>query len=449
MQRRSEPSSVEAARLLLVSFAGAIAVGTALLVLPAASTGTPLRLIDALFTATSAVCVTGLTVVDTATRLTPYGQAVVLLLLQAGGLGIMTLSTFFSFLVARRVSVRGRELLEETLSGPLSKPSRLLLATMSFTFAAELVGALLLLLRFAPQYGMGQGLWLAVFHSVSAFCNAGFSLFSDSLMRYVGDPLVNGVVASLIILGGLGFLVVYDLAGLRRRSPLVRPSLHTRLVFRTTLALILAGTVLLLFFEAPATLRSLPWPQKLLASFFQSVTARTAGFNTLDIGSMSNASLLVLIALMFIGASPGSTGGGIKTTTFATVVCLVWDRLRGRTDLVMMNRRVSERLLTKAMTVFFLSLALVWMSTAALLAAEGWRSDPQHADFVRYLFEATSAFGTVGLSTGVTPGLSVLGKLILIVTMFVGRLGPVTLALTVTASEVQHFRYPEGEFLVG
>jgi trk system potassium uptake protein TrkH len=448
-RRRTEPSSVEAARLLAGSFALAILIGTALLLLPASSTGDPLRPVDALFTATSAVCVTGLTVVDTATRLTPFGQAVVLVLLQAGGLGIMTLTTFFAYLVAGRVSIRGRELLEETISGPLSGPGRLLRAAVGFTLGTEAIGTLVLWARFAPEFGVGRGLWLAGFHAVSAFCNAGFSLFSNSLKGFVEDPVVNLTVAAIIILGGIGFLVVYDISGSRSRKTPSRLSLHSRLVLRSTAALILGGMALLLLFDWHATLAPLSWPGKVLAAFFQSVTARTAGFNTVEIGAMSNASLFVLLALMFVGASPGSCGGGVKTTTFATVLLLVRDRLYGRRDVVVMNRRIPNRILNKALVVFFLSLGLVSLSTTALLVSEGWADEPQHADFLRYLFEAVSAFGTVGLSTGVTAGLSTVGKLILVFTMFVGRIGPATLALTVQTAEAEHFQYPEGEFLVG
>jgi trk system potassium uptake protein TrkH len=405
--------------------------------------------VDALFTATSAVCVTGLTVVDTATRLTPFGQAVVLVLLQAGGLGIMTLTTFFAYLVAGRVSIRGRELLEETISGPLSGPGRILRAAVGFTLGTEAIGTLILWARFAPEFGVGRGLWLAGFHAVSAFCNAGFSLFSNSLKGFVEDPVVNLTVAAIIILGGIGFLVVYDICGSRNRKTPSRLSLHSRLVLRSTAALILGGMALLLLFDWHATLAPLSWPGKVLAAFFQSVTARTAGFNTVEIGAMSNASLFVLLALMFVGASPGSCGGGVKTTTFATVLLLVRDRLYGRRDVVVMNRRIPNRILNKALVVFFLSLGLVSLSTTALLVSEGWAHEPQHADFLRYLFEAVSAFGTVGLSTGVTAGLSTVGKLILVFTMFVGRIGPATLALTVQTAEAEHLQYPEGEFLVG
>ncbi len=449
LRKRTDFGSVQAARLLLGGFAAAILVGTLFLKLPQASSAEPLGWLDALFTATSAVCVTGLIVVDTATRLSPFGQGVVLVLLQAGGLGIMTLTTFFAYLIAGRVSVRGRELVEETISGPFSSVGRLLLASVGCTLVTELAGAAILSARFAADYGAARSIWLGSFHAVSAFCNAGFSLFSDSLMRYQSDPVVNFTVMVLIVLGGLGFLVVYDATSLREKKGPRRISLHSRLVLRTTASLILTGAALILLFDWDTTLRAFSWPGKLMAALFQSVTARTAGFNTVEIGAMSNASLLLLIMLMFVGASPGSCGGGIKTTTFATVLALLRDRARNRTDVVIMNRRVRERILSKALTVFFLSMGLVLLATLALLVSESAGPAAERGDFVRYLFEATSAFGTVGLSTGVTPGLSNAGKLIVVATMFIGRLGPATLALTIGTAEVERFRYPEGEFLVG
>jgi len=447
--RKVAPSSITAARLLAASFATAIAAGTVLLHLPLASTAAPLTWVDALFTATSATCVTGLIVVDTATRLSGFGQTVVLVLLQIGGLGIMTLTTMFAYFIGGRVSIRGRELIEETLTGPFSSMRDVLRAVLFFTVLAEGLGTLLLASHFAQRFPLKQAIWLGTFHAISAFCNAGFSLFSDSLMHYAADPFVNLVVMTLIVTGGLGFLVVYDLAGYALRPEVKRLSFHTRLVLRTTFWLVLVGTVLLFVAEIGNILSGKSVAEMVLVPLFQSVTARTAGFNTVDIASLTNASLLVLIVLMFIGASPGSCGGGIKTTTFATITAVVSAHYRNHPDVVLMQRRVRRAIVSKALIVFFFAAGLVLAVTFLLLTFESRGSGVSSSDFVRYLFEAVSAFGTVGLSTGVTPTLTVLGKLLITLTMFVGRLGPVTAALIIGTGEPEPFRYPEEHYLVG
>ncbi|MBU1036055.1 TrkH family potassium uptake protein, partial [bacterium] len=411
-------------QVLLFGFLTVIIIGAILLNIPAASsTGNSVGFINALFTATSATCVTGLIVLDTGKDFSTFGQLVILILLQCGGLGIMTMSTMFAFLAGKRISLRQRLIMQESLNqfsiGGLVRLAKYILI---FTAVIEIVGAVILFFCWQRIYSPLQALYLAVFHSISAFCNAGFSLFSDSIMRYKGDLIINLTFMILIILGGIGFLVLLELFQYGKNGTL---SLHAKLALKISFILILIGFTIIFFIESnnPSTLRDLNFPEKIYGSIFQSVTARTAGFNTIHIGSMQNATLFLIIILMFIGASPSSTGGGIKTTTFGLLILYVWSSLKGKEEIQILKRRISQDIIPKVLTVITLSLGLVITMTILLSYVE-------RENFIKVLFEVVSAFGTVGLSTGITSSLSIAGKIIIIITMFTGRIGPLGLALS-------------------
>ena len=421
-----------------------IAIGTILLNLPvASSTGNSIGFINALFTATSATCVTGLIVLDTGKDFSTFGQLVILILLQCGGLGIMTMSTMFAFLVGKRISLRHRLIMQESLNqfsiGGLVRLAKYILI---FTAVIEIAGATILFFCWQRIYSPLQALYLAVFHSISAFCNAGFSLFSDSIMRYKGDLVINLTFIILIILGGIGFLVLLELFQYGKNGTL---SLHAKLALKISLILILIGFIIIFFVESnnPSTLGNLSFSEKIYGSIFQSVTSRTAGFNTIHIGSMLNPTLFLIIILMFIGASPGSTGGGVKTTTFGLLILYVWSSLKGKEEIQIFKRRISQDIIPKVLTVITLSLGLVITTTILLSYVEG-------EDFIKVLFEVVSAFGTVGLSTGITSSLSIAGKIIIIITMFTGRIGPLGLALSlIQKREPEMIKYPEEKIMVG
>jgi trk system potassium uptake protein TrkH len=441
-------------RVPVIGFLFLIGAGTLLLCLPFSAAGARLHLLDALFTATSACCVTGLTVVDTGSYFSGWGQGTILLLIQIGGIGYMTLSTMAIMMLGRRPSLATRLALQDnfTHSGQFS-PATIVRHVVVFTLVIEAAGAALLFLRFLPRFGAGRALWLAGFHAVSAFCNAGFGLFSDSLSRFQDDWLVNATIMTLIVLGGLGFLV---LAELRIRFPLNRRgwsrlSLHTRLVLTVSCGLIVAGTVVLLGFEWQNTMAPLSLHGRLLAAAFHAISARTAGFNSLPVGAMANETLFFLILLMFIGASPGSCGGGIKTTTFATLFALGSTRLRGRDRPAIFKRSIPALSLNRAVALALLSIVVVSTALFMLLITE--LGDASHlqsrGSFLELMFETVSAFGTVGLSTGLTPSLSPWGKLILTVVMFIGRLGPLVVALAFSRRDTAQFHYAEENIMIG
>ena len=431
--------------------------GTVLLSLPVAQAGEPVSLLDALFTSTSAVCVTGLTVVDTGTRFSPFGQAVVLALIQVGGLGLMTFAVFVGVVLGRKVAFTDRMVIQDSMHHtPTAGVRRLVRYVLAFTLAVEAAGAALLWVRFRGQFPAGEAVWQSVFHSVSAFCNAGFGLLPDNLVRYRGDPLVNLAITGLIVVGGLGFLVNMELWDLVRarlrggRAPLL--TLHARLVLVVSAALLGVGMVAFLLLEWENVLRGMPLGERLLASWFQSVTPRTAGFNTIDYGQVSSDTLFFTIFLMFVGASPGSTGGGIKTTTFGLLVALVVARWRGRGRATLFHRTIPHAVMDRALTIALLAWVLVSLAVGLLVFTEthGRPFAVAEPRFLALMFEAVSAFGTVGLSTGITPSLSASGKLVLAALMFVGRVGPLTLVLAVgPRQERGRFRYAEENVMVG
>ena len=444
-------------QLVVVSFAAIILLGSLLLAQPMAVNGEPLKFIDALFTSASAVCVTGLVVVDTGSRFTLAGQWIILTLIQLGGLGIMTFSVVFILLLGRKLAFREKILISDTFSHlPIDNVASLVKEIFVFTFAIEGVGALLLFCRWLPEYPWPHALYLAIFHAISAFCNAGFSPLRDSLMGYRGDILVNITVMLLIIAGGLGFLVIMELRYYlihRMNRNRIFLSLHTKLVLTVTLLLIFGGMGLIYFTEQFHTLRQVPVGEGLLAAAFQSVTARTAGFNTLDIGSFGNSSLLIVICLMFIGASPGSCGGGVKTTALGVFAMMMWARISGREHVSLYGRTLPRNTIFNAFSIitaaglililFLLILSISEASTPIPLAVERGR-------FLNLLFEEVSAFATVGLSTGITSSLSGFGKCMIVMLMFIGRVGPLTAVLLFTRPQSKgDFQYAEEQVMIG
>ena len=436
---------VSAPQMMVLSFAAAIALGTVLLCLPWATSGHgSTGFLDALFTATSAVCVTGLVVVDTGTHFSTFGQIVILLLFQAGGLGIMTFSVLAVVMAGGRVSYRFRMALKESLNRlNVRSVMEVALAIMVLAFVVESAGFLLLWARWGPDMGWGRAAWQALFHSVSGFCNAGFSLNANSLMAWRDDLFVNVVMCLLIIVGGIGFTVIFEV--LERKS-LRGLTLHSRMALITTAALIAVGAVLIMVFETfkpPYSFEHYGFYDRAITAVFQSVTARTAGFNTVDIGAMSDASVFMLILLMFVGGSPGGTAGGMKTTTFAALLAAGAAIVRGERDVRVFNRRLGHELLLRAFTIALLSMAIVATVTLAMTAIEG-----RH--LMHLLFEVTSAFGTVGLSTGITPDLVPVEKVLIVFTMFVGRLGPLTMAMALGQSiQKKQYRLPPEEIVIG
>jgi trk system potassium uptake protein TrkH len=454
-EKFSRTSKINPPTIVALSFLIAIALGTILLSLPIATHARRFALVDALFTATSATCVTGLIVVDTGRYFTLFGQLVILFLIQIGGLGIMTFSTFFTILLGKKMSMKDKLVMQDALDYfELGSIGRLINRILLVTFSIELLGALPLFLRWRLSLGPWRAAYYALFHSVSAFCNAGFSLFSAGMMPYQSDMVINLGMISLIVLGGLGFVVLLDAARfflLKLRKARSRLLLQTKVVLATSLSLILIGTILLWLLEQNNTLRSLSGRDKLLASLFQAVTCRTAGFNTLPIGALTTASLVILIILMFIGASPGSTGGGIKTTTFAIFMATLHSLIYGHEEVHLFRRTIPRKNIHKAAAIIGLSVLAVTVATITLIVSE--KSQPfgvQPGYPVRIFFEIISAFGTVGLSTGITPQLSTTGRLLTTLIMFIGRIGPLTLALAIgRIKPPPAYKYPEGRIMVG
>lgn len=431
---------------LMLSFAGVIISGTVLLMLPAASVkGQVTHFIDALFTATSATCVTGLVVVDTGSYFTLFGQIVVLLLIQIGGLGIMTISTAFALILGQRLTLKLENVMQSVVGDhKVVSVFKLLKSIVMVTIIIEAIGAMFLFISFSRDYAISKAIYYAVFHSVSAFCNAGFALWSDGLVRYVDSPIVNFSITGLIILGGLGFTVIIDVyRNLFVFEKIKKLTLHTKIVLFTTGCLLLAGFVALFVTEYHSSMEGFSFTRRLLSSWFQSVTTRTAGFNTVDIGKFSSASVLVTIVLMFIGASPGSTGGGIKTTTFTVLVLSVVSMLRGKRDLTIFNRKIPSDNARESTSLLILSGSIVLAVVFVMMLIEPFA-------FERILFEAISAFGTVGLSMGITPELSYHGKALITLLMYIGRIGPLTLIYALSMSKKQpNINFAEEKIAIG
>lgn len=445
-----------APQLTILGFLSLIIIGTFLLKLPISSNETPLSLIDALFTSTSAICVTGLIVVDTSTQFSGFGQFVILLLIQIGGYGILTISSYILLLMRKKITMH----LSEGMSGSFLQLQNfdlktLLKTTLFLVFGSELVITIFLFSRLIFDFSFGKALWIAVFHSVSSFCNAGFSLFPDSIVRYADDPMINITLMISIIAGGLGFFVLIDLINFFRRSEKkIRRSLtfHSKIVLSVTSILVVGGAVLFFLIEYKHNLSNLNIFQSILRSFFQSVTTRTAGFNSMDFQHLSNASLFLLMMFMFIGGAPGSMAGGVKVTTFGILGIIVLSRLRGKSGPELFGRTISRENLEKAVSLILLSLGLIAFLTLILLLTElgGIGHTESRGMFLEILFEAFSAFGTVGLSTGITSQLSDAGRVIITMLMFIGRLGPLTLAFALDRKKTRSsIRLPEERIMIG
>jgi trk system potassium uptake protein TrkH len=443
------------ARTAIVGFALLIFTGTILLMLPAASTGKAVGYVDALFTSTSAVCVTGLTVVDTGSTFSLFGQFVIMILIQIGGLGIMTMSTLFIMLAGRRPGLAGQIVVQDAFTHSRERNILSILKDVFlFTGVIEGVGIVIMFFIFLPENSVQRALFLSIFHSISAFCNAGFSVFSDSFVKYRENWALNLVICFLIISGGIGFLVLSELKRkfFVKHRALARLSLHSKIVLSTTLILIVSGMVFIIGMEWRNTLAPLSISGRFLAAFFQSVTARTAGFNTLPIGNMANETLFLLILLMFIGASPGSCGGGIKTTSLATLAVLGLSRFQGSDRPLLFKRTISATSVGKAVSVVLLSAIVICLGIMLLLITEvGHVPHSQSRGlFLELYFEVVSAFGTVGLSTGITGSLAKMGKVVLSMVMFVGRLGPLVVGVAVSRdTAAARYYYAEESIMVG
>lgn len=420
------------AQTVLYGFAILIFAGTTLLMLPISRVGAgSASFIESLFTAVSAACVTGLTVVDTPVYWTGFGQAVILALIQIGGFGVMTFASVIGLAVMRRLSLRSRiTAAAEIKNVGIDDVRSLVLGIVRISLAVEGVVAVILTAQFTVTYGrpFGEAVWLGVFHSVSSFNNAGFALFSNNLMDYASDPIICLPICAAIILGGLGFPVIVQLRKYLRQP--IKWTMNTRLVLAGTLALIPAGWVYFVVLEwnNPGTLGPMDWPAKLLAGFFQSVQTRTAGFNSVDIGQLDSATLVGMDLLMFIGGGPAGTAGGIKITTFAVLFFVILTEVRGESSVNVFGKRLSRAVHRQAITVALLAVAVIGASTVGLMLLTDFSLDV-------LLFESISAFATVGLSTGITASLPIPGQVVLILLMFIGRLGPMTFASAIALRE--------------
>jgi trk system potassium uptake protein len=434
-----------APQLFVSSFLLLIVFGTlGLRLLPGMTTGQTITWIDALFTATSAVCVTGLTVVDTATFFTPAGHAFILLLIQLGGLGMVSFSTIIILALGRKLSLRTESVTSSLADvAPHIDYRHLARSILLFTFTFELLGAMLLLFAWTPRLGFVRSIWPAVFHSISAFCNAGFSTFPDSLMSFDADGFTLITIMLLIVVGGIGFLTIEELyvRGASRRvwqrrstDELVpRLSLHSRLALGTTAVLIIGGGIFFTATEWNLSFAGMPNGAKLLNALFMSVTARTAGFNAIDYGQASDAASFGTILLMFIGGSPGSTAGGVKTTTFAVIGLLALARYRGDLRTSVFGRTIPDETIQRAVGLFVIAFGLITVAIFVLTTTEiGAVSHPfTQGKFLALMFEATSAFNTVGLTMGVTPELTTPGRIVCVLLMYLGRVGPLTFAAAI------------------
>ena len=445
-------------QVLVLGFMGLILVGSLLLTLPAASAdGHAAPYLDSLFTATSAVCVTGLVVRDTATEWSTLGHLIIICMIQIGGLGFMTMATVILMVMGRKIRLRDRLIIQEALNEfSLKGLVALIQKIVILTFTIEFLGAAILSTRFIPEFGFAKGLAYSFFHSISAFCNAGFDLMGSSFgpfssfTAYTSDIVVNFTLIGLIVIGGLGFTVLLDIA---REKGFHKLSLHSKVVLFITVTLLISGFIFFLFAEYnnPETLGKLDFGSKLLASLFQSVTSRTAGFNTISQGGLTTPSKLMTIILMFIGASPAGTGGGIKTTTFAVIILMVVTVIKGRNEITLYGRRVSRATAYKALAISMIAFAIVIIFTMVLSIAEQGNACGL-SSFDNIIFEATSAFATVGLSSGITPYISPVSRIFMIITMFIGRVGPLTMTLAFAnrlRNTTVKYSFPEGKIMVG
>jgi trk system potassium uptake protein TrkH len=414
--------------IIVFSFFLVVLVGGILLSLPVSSAkGTPTNFLDAYFTSNSATCVTGLVTLDTGAHFSLFGLIVIMFLMQIGGLGYMTFSTFMLLVFRQKLFISQKLAIQEALNIYSTKDViNVMKRIFIIVFTLEGLGTLILFFRWLPEMGYKKALLYGLFHTISAFNNAGFALPANfaNLMPYATDLVINLTITTLIIIGGLGFIVIADILQHNRLS------LHTKIAVLTTLCLLIGGTLMILALEYnnPQTIGKMILPHKILASYFQAVTPRTAGFNTIDLGKVIPATALVTMFLMFVGASPGGTGGGIKTTTFALLLATIRATLKGYRDTIIFNRRIPPETVRRAFTISFLAIAIIAIAVFALDKIENF-------SLLAIAFEVISAFGTVGLSTGITPYLSSIGKIIIIIVMFIGRVGPLTLLLALNLQQ--------------
>jgi len=444
------------AAMIIFGFVAVILAGAGLLMLPAATQSGHIPPIDALFTAASAVCVTGLTVLDTGGYFTVFGQFIILFLIQIGGLGVMTVSVMLFKLIGKNISFRQRMAIQDVFAHtPREDIFQIMRTIFVFTAAVETIGALVLFARWQQVMPVGQAMYQAVFHSISAFCNAGFSLFSDNLMRESSGWTVNISVCLLIVLGGIGFPVVHDIYYRLKTRRLKRSKLtiQTKTVLVTTAALIVAGAVFFWLLETGHAMAGRPLSESILISVFQSVTCRTAGYNTIDIGSLHDATLILMILLMFIGASPGSCGGGVKTTTLALILSFTISRMRQKKRVNLFKKSIPTETVSRSLSLILVCGAFIGVVLFVILAGNAVQSDyAGHVEsrFLAYLFESVSAFGTVGLSMGLTPNLSAWGKIWIILLMLVGRVGILTFSYIVAGGGVSEgIEYSEENIMIG
>ncbi|MEK5323428.1 TrkH family potassium uptake protein [Aeribacillus sp. FSL M8-0254] len=428
-------------QLLVVVFLFSIVIGTFFLKLPF-STKEPISWIDALFTATSAMTVTGLVTVDPGTVFTPFGQLVIAFLIQIGGLGIMSFAVLIIMVLGKKIGIKERILIQHQLNQTsIGGVIRLVKYLFIFSFLIEFVAMLILSIKWVPQFGWEKGLFYSFFHAISAYNNAGFALWKDNLMQFVGDPVVILVISFLFILGGIGFPVLVDIW---TKKTFKKLSLHTKIMIIGTLIVNVAATVfiLLIEFHNPKTLEPLTWGEKILAAYFQAVSPRTAGFNSIDIGAMEDSSLFFISLLMFIGAGSASTGGGIKLSTAIVIIFSVLAFLKGRTEINLLKRSIGASTVIRALAVTMSSIVFI---IAAVLILNITERQP----FLHILFEVVSAFGTTGLSAGITGSLTFIGKIIIIFMMFLGKVGSLTLLFILSSKEQQKIRYPSEDVLTG
>ena len=437
----------------LVSYLIAIILGTLLLRIPMSTRSGHIEWIDALFTSTSAFCVTGLVVVDTGTYFSLFGQILIMLMVEIGGLGIMTFAALLFLSLGWTVSIRQRLFIQETYTSEITRDIKhLVVFIFAFTLLSELAGTLLLMPCWKSDLVFSRRVFHSVFHSITAFCNAGFSLFPDNLSRYRANVGVNLIITTLMILGGIGFPVVRDVINRLSRKGNTRLTLNTRLSLVVSLILIILGALLFWALEREYSMAGMPWTEQILVSYFQSVTTRTAGFNTIDFSVLGNATFLFMMIFMFIGASPGSTGGGIKTTSIGVLAVVVMNRIKGSEANNVLRATLSDEVVSRAITVFMSAVVFILMIVFLHMINQHGAvpSGQSRGPFMEYLFETVSAFGTVGLSTGITSGMDTFGKLLIIASMLVGRVGILTLVYIVASRRrAPSYRYAEENILIG
>lgn len=449
MQIKGKKIKIEfnAVQILSIGFFILILIGGIILSLPISSaSGESTNLLDSIFTSTSAVCVTGLITLDTGTHFSVFGQVIIITLIEIGGLGFMSFATMIAVILGKKITLKDRLIMQEALNAfSIQGMVKMVKYVIKFTLLIQLIGAIILSTQFIPEFGLKKGIGFSLFHSISAFCNAGFDLFGhfSSLVNHNTNSVILITISSLIIIGGLGFTVWIEIYNYRKTR---RLSLHSKLVLLITIFLLVLGTILFLVLEYnnSNTIAQMGIKDKLLNSYFSSATARTAGFNSVDTNGTTNGGKLLTVLLMFIGGSPGSTAGGIKTVTFGVIILAVVAVIKGREEPEIFKRSLSKELVYRSFAILVIALTLVLTVSMVLSITL------PNEKFIDLLYEVTSAFGTVGITTGVTQRLTVVGKVIIMITMYLGRLGALTFAFAITKrKKKQGIRYPKGKILIG